>query len=190
MTSSQLPARITRGDSGFTLIELLLVVFLIGLTLAMAIPTFQDVTGARLRSAARMITGAVRYVHGQSVATRGIYRLELDLDNGRYWVSRCIPDPSNQCEWSLDAAGLSGVRTLPEGVVFQGVRTTQEDGGLRGFGVAQVHFLPRGYVEPAVIHLGREHGTEAFTLVVMPMGGKVEVLDGNQDLTLGGEMHS
>lgn len=178
------------GDApGFTLIELLLVVFLLGITLSLAIPTFQDVTGARLRSAARMIAGAARYVHGESVATRGIYRLELDLEGGRYWVSKCVPDEDNRCEWARDSSTLAGVRQLPDGVVFQGVRTTQEDGALRTLGVAQVHFLPRGYVEPAVIHLGREHGDGAFTLVVSPIGGEVEILEGNVDLTLGRGMH-
>jgi prepilin-type N-terminal cleavage/methylation domain-containing protein len=176
------PALDTRG---FTLIELLVVIFLLGITLALAIPTFQDVTGARLRSAARMIAGAARYVHGESVATRGIYRLELDLEGARYWVAKCVPDQDNRCEWERDASGLSTVRFLPDGVIFQGVRTTQEDGALRTVGVAQIHFLPRGYVEPAIIHLGREHGDQAFTLVVSPIGGQVEILDGNQDLTLG-----
>ncbi len=174
------------GDApGFTLIELLLVVFLLGITLSLAIPTFQDVTGARLRSAARMIAGAARYVHGESVATRGIYRLELDLEGGRYWVSKCVPDESGRCEWARDTSGLSAVRRLPDGVVFQGARTTAEDGALRSLGVAQVHFLPRGYVEPAIIHLGREHGEGAYTLVVSPIGGEVQVLEGNLDLTLG-----
>lgn len=177
-------ARAHHAD-GFTLIELLVVVFLLALTLALAIPTFQDVTGARLRSAARMIAGAARYVHGESVATRGIFRLEMDLDASRYWVSKCVPDQDNRCEWERDSSGLSAVRTLPDGVIFQGVRTTQEDGALRTEGIAQVHFLPRGYVEPAIIHIGREYGEQSFTLVVSPIGGEVQILDGNQDLTLG-----
>ncbi len=173
------------GDAGFTLIELLVVVFLVGITLAMAIPTFQDVTGARLRSASRMLAGAVRYVHGQAIATRNIYRLELDLDAGRYWVSKCVPDESRRCEWTNDTSGLSTPRPLPDGVVFRGVRTTQQDGSLQTVGTVQIHFLPRGYVEPAVIHLGRENGDGAFTLVVSPIGGKVEIVEGDPDLTLG-----
>ncbi|MBK7975768.1 MAG: prepilin-type N-terminal cleavage/methylation domain-containing protein [Deltaproteobacteria bacterium] len=181
------PARTHHASraGGFTLIELLVVVFLLAVTLALAIPTFQDVSGARLRSAARMIAGAARYVHGESVATRGIFRLELDLDASRYWVAKCVPDPDNRCEWERDSSGLSAIRSLPDGVIFQGVRTTQHDGALRTEGMAQIHFLPRGYVEPAVIHLGREHGEQAFTLVVSPIGGEVEILEGNQDRTLG-----
>ena len=172
------------GGAGFTLLELLVVVSLLALTVTLVVPRFQDLTGERLRASTRMLAGSVRYVHAEAATTQQIYRIEIDLEESSFWVSRCVPSAPGQCEWAKDTASLSGKRILPDGVRFESVRTVRDELP-RTTGVAHVHFLPRGYVEQAVILLEREHGDEAFTLLVLPIGGRVKILDGRHDLVEG-----
>lgn len=177
----QAAARAHRGARGFTLLELLIVIFLLGMTLAIIAPTFQEISGTRLRSATRTLAGTVRFVHGQASSTRSVYRLELDLDRGRFWVSRCVPVTDGTCEWEVDRSNLSRPRALPDGVRFVSARTVRDE-KLMTSGIAQIHFLPKGYVEQAEIHVASERGSAAFTLLVEPLGGRVRILDGIQDL--------
>ena len=168
-------------ERGFTLLELLIVIFLLGMTLAIVAPSFQEISGTRLRSATRTLAGTVRFVHGQASSTRAIYRLEMDLDRNRYWVSRCVPTQAGTCEWAIDQANLSRPRALPQGVRFVSARSSRDD-ELKTSGVAHIHFLPKGFVEQTQIHIANERSNDAFTLLVEALGGRVRVLEGIQNL--------
>jgi general secretion pathway protein H len=67
---------------GFTLIELILVIFLISLIAAMALPSFYGLSANKLKSDARRIASLLRYLNDTAISTKETYSLKFDLGEG------------------------------------------------------------------------------------------------------------
>ncbi len=79
----------TRTASAFTLIELVLVLALIAMLLAAVAPRFNGFgRGQRLNNTVESFLAASRFARAQAIATAMPHRLETDLAEGTYWVSR------------------------------------------------------------------------------------------------------
>ncbi|MBI5068514.1 MAG: prepilin-type N-terminal cleavage/methylation domain-containing protein [Deltaproteobacteria bacterium] len=76
---------------GYTLIELVIVVAVIGLLAAAALPTLNSVTGANARAAAGELAGAMRYLFETAALRRETCRLAIDIDGGSWWAE-CTKD--------------------------------------------------------------------------------------------------
>ena len=86
------PGRTARPvPRGYTLIELIIVVAVIGLVAAAALPTLNSVTGANARAAAGELAGAMRYLFETAALRRETCRLALDIDGGSWWAE-CTKD--------------------------------------------------------------------------------------------------
>ncbi len=77
-----------RRPSGFTLIELMIVIAIVGILSAAAVPALNAVTGAHARSAAGELSGAARHLFDTAALRHQTCRLALDLD-GREWWAEC-----------------------------------------------------------------------------------------------------
>ena len=69
-----------------TLIETTVVILIIGISLAMAIPAVTNITAANLRASARKVSGAIRYGYDLAARKNATFRIVFDLDKSAYWL--------------------------------------------------------------------------------------------------------
>ncbi len=76
---------------GMTLIELSIAIGVLGLILAVAVPSLQSVLGVHAREEAGRLSGAIRYLYGASALYGKVCRLAFDLEEQSYWAE-CTGD--------------------------------------------------------------------------------------------------
>jgi general secretion pathway protein H len=173
------PARRPRS-AGFTLLEIALVLLIIGIVLALAIPRLRSISGAELRGQARRLTNTFRYLRSEAILTGRIYQLRYDLTRERYWVT-IATDAGDLSQAVADTGLLGRAVSLPSPVgisdiVVGGTQKIQQ-------GLAMTNFYPDGYIDPTVIHI--DDGREAFTLYVNALTGRASLAKGYYDVDYG-----
>jgi len=166
---------------GFTLLELTVVLFIIGLLLAVVVPHLGDVGGARLDAAAKRMAAVVRYLSGEAALQNRPYRLNYDLDKQTYWITTLIPT-ADGAEFQEDEEPLSRPVQLPQAITFADVQAPGI--GRVSTGRVYTHFLPQGYADPTLIHL-RNQRSQVMTVFIPPLTGEARVYDGYVDRIVG-----
>ncbi|HJU29532.1 MAG TPA: prepilin-type N-terminal cleavage/methylation domain-containing protein [Candidatus Binataceae bacterium] len=160
---------------GFTLLELAVVLFVIGLIMAIAMPYFGGVKSAELRSEARRLASRASYLYEEAGAQKVLLRLTFDLNNNSYFVTRL--DPFALRPAFMPETGPAGGRSLmPEGVHIRDVWV--EGAGSSKRGLASCQFYPSGAADAAVIHLASDRGA-VMTLAINPFNGRVAIVSGD-----------
>ena len=171
------------SQKGFTMIELLVVTILVSALVYIAVPRLRSSTDFNIKSAARSLTGTIKYLYNEAAFKKNIYRLVFDVDRDEYWVEVLV---NNEYVVSVDY--LHQRRRLPSGVHFQSVLT--ERNAARSSTLEQeldyILFLPTGFVEPAAIHLESESG-DNFTIQTKPYTGGTRVYDEYVNVLDGGQ---
>ena len=83
--------RLKLTTSGFTLLELAVLLLIIGLVLAIAMPHMRGFQGAELRSESRRLAARSHYLYEEAGAQKVLLRLNLDLNRNAYFVTRLDP---------------------------------------------------------------------------------------------------
>jgi general secretion pathway protein H len=159
---------------GFTLLELVVVLFLIGLLVALAVPKLGDLGSTRLDSSARRLAALVRYVNGEAAFNGRPYRLNYDLDQRTYWVTVLTPT-QGIAEFRADPSPLSRPVHLPSSITFADVQVPSV--GRVSMGRVYTHFYPQGYADPTVIHLRDQH-SRVVTVVIPALTGEAIIYEG------------
>lgn len=167
------------ATAGFTLIELAVVIFIIGLTLALVTPHVGGLRGTRLKSEVRRLAGRIAYIGERATANKLVMRLTFDLDNNRYFVSELDPYAAMPTFVPDSQPGAAPIR-LPNDVFLRDV--TVENIGTLNRGMISANFYPEGWVDATLIHLGDEWG-DIFTLAIDPLTGRVAIWRGELNPT-------
>ena len=105
-----------RHRSGFTLLELLIVVTLMSIIAAIALPNAAPSTGVQLSSAAEVVAGDLAYGRSLAVLNNDTYQFLFDLTNNQYTLEYSGSNPAlatlppNPFHASQDAATQFVVR--------------------------------------------------------------------------------
>src|SRR5688572_7962117 len=82
------------ANSGFSLVELLIVVSLMGILAALAIPTMNSGTHEELQAAAQLLCGDLAYGRSLAVANNSSYRFRFQASQNRYVLEHSGTNPA------------------------------------------------------------------------------------------------
>jgi prepilin-type N-terminal cleavage/methylation domain-containing protein len=171
----KLQLRLTSHCSGFTLLELAVVLLLIGLVMAIAMPRFHAFQGAEIRSESRRLASRSHYLYEEAGAQKVLLRLNFDLNHSTYFVTRL--DPFAPRPYFVPETGpAGGVVTMPADVRLRDVWV--QGSGLFRSGIVGFEFYPGGTVDAAIIHLFDRNG-DVMTIAIDPFSGKAAITSGD-----------
>jgi type II secretion system protein H len=182
---------------GFTLVELLTVLTIMVVLAALVAPSFvRQFQTARLSSAAREIVALMRYARSEAVVAGATYRLNIDSDGGRLWVTYYDSgDNERDAGFVPDTSVLGGARVLPEGVrmgalalgdealaqlsdeALSAIRSQQQQ--LNEEGTPYITFSPQGTTDGARVLLENDYD-DTLAVTLDAITGKAEIKEADE----------
>ena len=163
------------NSRGFTLIELMIVIGLIGLMLALAVPTTREaLTVNNLKKATRQLIGLERQLRVEAVRDQVDNILVLSISTSGYYVVTPDMTPEKMLDVEKQA------RKFPDGVIIRDVVDSKnekiKDGKVR------IKFGRNNISSPLIIHLAESE--DNMTLVINPFLGTTAVYDQYVDVSI------
>lgn len=113
------PAGEQERAGGFTLLELLVVLAILGLTVALAVPQFgRAMPGLELQASARAVAAELRAARGRAVARNDEFAVAIDVDNrtvGNLAIDPAIGLSLYTAAEELIDRGAGRIRFYPDG---------------------------------------------------------------------------
>ncbi len=189
------PQTTSTKSRGFSLIELMVVVAIIGLFTAVALPKLTSFFRVSLESATRDLASIIKETYNATMVTGKVHRLVFDLTKNEYWVESSpnafLLNTSESREkierrkrrdrhyeeapsgFNLERLITRKKKSLPMGVSIEDIVTQQGDEPVTT-GTAYSHFFPYGITERTIVHL-KDQSEHQFSLVIAPTIGSTDL---------------
>lgn len=189
--------------SGFTLIELTVTMLLLAILTAVGIPSFRALYEySEMQRVASDFAGALRYAQQRSILERVPIRVEIDVDDNRYWVPveekkvrrhyvtrrkhRSSSDRRSSRRSRNDRVRevkeITGA--LPKGFIFEFVYKVAEDKEIRRR-EGDIYFYPDGSADETfvtILWLAKEREDEKrLFMKISPATGFISSMEGNTE---------
>jgi len=200
-----------RSRGGFTLMELMVVLTILVLLAALTAPAFtRQYHEAKLRSAARDLVALMNYGRSQAVVEGTTYRLNIDRDGGRLWITYYdIQDTEAQAsgkgkprdqqpQFVEDNSVLGASRKLPSEVTLRELQLGDralsqlsdealqairgEQGLLNEEGTPYISFTPSGTTDGARVLLENDY-EDRLVVTLDAITGRTQILEEGADAT-------
>ncbi|MBH1988570.1 MAG: type II secretion system protein [Myxococcaceae bacterium] len=189
---------IGNNKRGFSLIEMMVVLLLVGVFAAIAVPTLRSVTGSRLKRSAIEVQALIRDTYSRAGLSGKTCRIVFDLDNRSYWVeessdwvrskskeqdeeeereAREMGQAIKKPEFKPVEDELGKVQSLKDDVFFKSIWIEHFE-KRESAGHVALYFFPDGYTESAQIILADDPDAKRlYNLIVEPLTGSVMIED-------------
>lgn len=198
--------------AGFTLLELMVVIVLLGLLIAIAIPTINSLNGTDLKNEVMRVSGLFSEVYSRAAISGITHRVNFDLDNQSYWVEKKVGDAgtlapelgyeeimkeklknytSEQEKEKIErflpnfkvVEGDLGEKYKLKNLVIYGAWTEHMQEVARE-GIVSIYFFSGGYTQSAFISIGKkdEEADTSMYVALSPLTGAVEINFGEPDI--------
>lgn len=193
------------SSRGFTLLEIMIVMAIVGGIIAMALPQFRG-NKQKVQSEIRKIALLHRQAHMQAKLKQKVLRIVYEMNDDKphqIWIESADPrylltapggetDESESDDdkpkldrdgkpipriFNADTSILKKPIRLPDDYIIKDVILVDQKRTLNS-GKAYVHFLPQGLAEEAIIHIGHKTESLNWTLIINPITGSTDILDG------------
>jgi len=139
--------------SGFTMLELIVVVCIISMMLAVALPSFSALKDRNIRSEAGRIASVMRYLNDRAISTKESCTMQINIKQGLVYIRAPEGDKTERIE------NLSAVTLQSKGRVSDGEVT--------------ISFSPIGTGEHFTIHL--TSAKASMDIAFNALSGRVKV---------------
>ncbi|HYA27113.1 MAG TPA: prepilin-type N-terminal cleavage/methylation domain-containing protein [Thermodesulfovibrionales bacterium] len=146
------------GNSGFTLIELIVVIFIVSLVLALALPSFTGMSESRVKSEAKKLASLIRYLNDSALSTKEVLQMKVTFND------KTIRYTGSEGEKAEVFDTLSGIELQSKGMIYEGEIIFP--------------FSPMGATESFTAYL-TGNGAD-MTVEFNGMNGRVKILAGNK----------
>lgn len=193
------------------MLELMVVVVLVGVMMAIAIPSIQSLSGAKVKEAVTRIAGLSSEVYAKAAISGVTHRINFDLDSNQYWVEvreieagLIAPDLGyDELLKTLRAKQKEGEKelkltprykavegqlgekySLPKNLVLFGAWTDQLEEVART-GLVSIYFFSGGYTQASFVSVA-EKGDEvenAIYIALNPLTGAATINYGEPTTT-------
>ena len=103
-----------RGKGGFTILELLVVIFLVSLMAALALPSFSVIGESRIKSDAKKLASILRYLNDSAISSKEVFLLKVDFRE------RVLEYKGPEGKRAETIANISAVELQTRGMVSEG----------------------------------------------------------------------